>query len=1056
MDDEYTEMNDGDVIAFKGPEIIKTEPIDHEYEYPGTSHSQAGETQSHNVNKNNDRVNPESSVVFIEKTGGNKRNVKQVVERLVKKNDQILAKHVPKPLKPHTKTPTDSHIFNIKNIVNHEEPIEMCTLDDIPAHLTDLVGVNVAPSSEDGLPTDIAGVVGSKCTVLENSSGQKITLNVMMYWCNFCVYKTDKKEAIIHHLMTHRFRCSNCIFQSYSRAAVMQHSLDKHGNLSDPSLKFFALLPDVLETKNTGKRKSPEDDLSVVIIKRERIDPEATSSPDKNEDCSLKISEVISGPEAVNNLVQRRSKSPSPLSPNPHENQSVVNSSEGSHVLTPNITSADPASTKPGSSSSSSLCWNCGYCSFVTMNQSYLKLHLNNAHAKMTHKYVALLATTAEENAKIRASDDQFATSRMNLVSLSSAGQTTDETVEVSSKEDVPNPDQTKADNPVDTESVKTIKATEAKNENKEEQKEDANNPVKAEQLKKLPQTFKCAHCNFSSLKHNLVKSHLMKHHMGLVIYGLDMKAVRLKEKRYVFYCFKNECPFYTKESDEYFEHIDKCVKTIPNKSPSMTKSLASTRNFIEKTARITTENSQYEKIADYSCDFCPYKGSNTWIKKHVLSHHPSKQNIIVRTNKGQGPKIVIYFCNECLWETNSDKELETHMKKHSCVSSNEKQEITPKGQSPSSVTVKPVKLLSPTKPTLKHVKKPVAKTPTVVLKSINVKEKPGYYPSKGDSSDESDVDYADIKNSSNFDYTSHVPKTAYDSAVSRFVKKGNPSVRGSRPARNAALKCKAALKELQLPPLYSCLFCSCLEFGPHLIKEHIMSEHPEKPLQAINVMNKINDPAIKYAFFCPQSMCDFGAHAPSVILKHAKTVHSISCVNKHLTRLMSVDQVTLNDINESRQSNITITISSNSSSQEDSENYQCFYCESSPEFSFRSSICKHFLDEHKTEDCRYHDCDLKIMGTPSKYFMCQVHTCPFSTHEPDDYLLHMLGHQKVKVYECSLCHWFSKTKKEVMDHQNVLHDKTAVAVLEINLDMDNNGCVIRRIGSTVIKKEKL
>ena len=74
----------------------------------------------------------------------------------------------------------------------------------------------------------------------------------------------------------------------------------------------------------------------------------------------------------------------------------------------------------------------------------------------------------------------------------------------------------------------------------------------------KIPVSFKCAHCNFSAPQVEKVKSHLLMRHSWSVIYALDMKAVRLRQQRYVF-CFKNNCKYHSKDMDAFIQHTDEC-----------------------------------------------------------------------------------------------------------------------------------------------------------------------------------------------------------------------------------------------------------------------------------------------------------------------------------------------------------------------------------------------------------------------------------------------------------------------------------------------------------------
>jgi len=70
-------------------------------------------------------------------------------------------------------------------------------------------------------------------------------------------------------------------------------------------------------------------------------------------------------------------------------------------------TSVMPAARSKVSATSgqaSTVCWNCGYCEFVTLSQALLKQHLNQEHACNPHKCVAMLVSSEETN-RIRKED---------------------------------------------------------------------------------------------------------------------------------------------------------------------------------------------------------------------------------------------------------------------------------------------------------------------------------------------------------------------------------------------------------------------------------------------------------------------------------------------------------------------------------------------------------------------------------------------------------------------------------------------------------------------------
>ncbi|XP_067677588.1 uncharacterized protein [Haliotis asinina] len=77
--------------------------------------------------------------------------------------------------------------------------------------------------------TQTFSAIASKTFLRTNSTTVLSSLDSRFYWCNFCHFSADSKDAIVDHVIKqHRFGCKWCSFQSFCRASVLRHSFDKH------------------------------------------------------------------------------------------------------------------------------------------------------------------------------------------------------------------------------------------------------------------------------------------------------------------------------------------------------------------------------------------------------------------------------------------------------------------------------------------------------------------------------------------------------------------------------------------------------------------------------------------------------------------------------------------------------------------------------------------------------------------------------------------------------------------------------------------------------------
>lgn len=988
--------------------------------------------------------------------------VKSVVENLLQQNEIVLAQNDAQALKPNSRTVKPKVSTDIEmhgSIITPKDPTAGCSREDMPAINDALVEVTVKEANESNCDPDLVCAVGSK-VMLMTPEGQPLHMDITYYWCNFCCYKSEKKSTLLQHVMEHRFHCKYCKFQSFSRAAVIHHCTEEHQNFKETAstLKYCTYLPDLLQ-KNNMKKRQQDGGGDGPSAKRKRLSESEplhmeTEEADSEKQTSFDAVKDFypSQMEEVNSLVGNDADAGEANDGLPVISSVMSGQKAVSAILTSTKDSESDKAQKqsssthpaPGVTVSSGLCWNCGYCAYVTLSQSFLKIHLNAHHQGKPHRYVALLVSSEEEMARIKASDAGHMTGPTDSSTIVAVTPVTS-----SSLPSTPTgPTSYYRYAPI-SKQPSGIEIDNAENETPVEEKSDE---------KKIPVSFKCAHCNFSAPLEEKVKFHLFQRHSGCVIYALDMKAVKLRQKRYIFFCLKTKCSFKTKETDEYLEHISTCTPwldgTTENVDKGMVKSLELTKTFIEKTANAMGigKDTRSEKLAEYACIYCSYvSNNNTRMKKHVLSNHTDKVCIIkdIPASKGN-KKCSVYFCSQCLWETREGSELEIHLsERHNITKAKTHQEQPHEIEKCTTSDESDGKQTSAADGTAESEKK----TPPASRKKHQARarsEGSGSVVSEPDAYKSDNEESKGVSDAEENEYDGIVPADIYERAMAAYIASENSEiskVRG-RPSRNAALKCRIKVKSIKAPPLYKCMHCSEIHFGTNLMRAHLQKKHKNQPLRSIDVLKQDKKSPNFYTCFCPVDKCTFFEAVATDVVNHAKNRHGISATHKDLVRLMDVYL-------GPQTSPAASSRTGRPASASTGESYECLYCNESKLYHSRKDMKKHLIDQHGEDEFIFRDCIARKLRQPSRYYMCHNLLCDFTTEKQKDYLLHMLGHQKAKIYECSRCQWFTSLSEEIHNHYKNVHNETGITTLEIDLDLDAMGNTLKLVGGQVIKSER-
>ena len=959
--------------------------------------------------------------------------IKNVVEDLLQKNAALLAENDVQQLKPLARNPRPkpAEVDGTQtSIVQPSDPTKSCTLP--PEKTTNINEALVElPVNEGGkrLDQELVCALGSKILLLP-PNGQPLQMDITCYWCNFCSYRTEKKDALLKHVMEHRFHCKFCSFQSFSRAKVIQHCKEQHDEFKDTAatLIYCSYLPDYMSGVQSMKRKADEEEKMAKRAKTDApgMDGDASQQSTSHQPKKATARKSLPAPVPITNSAQ------SPIKP---VIMNVVSGQEAVSAVTGESHPPKPPEPEKKVTVSSGLCWNCGYCGFVTLSQAFLKIHLNAVHHGKAHKYVAMLVSSEEEMNRLKASDAQLVLNPSGDMPQPQNMRNTPSSLlsPVASKSASPAPSKTilpPSQNPT---------SSEIEIDNAEEDAAKAEKTAKEKEAEaKIPISFKCAHCNFSSPQVEKVKSHLLMRHSGSVIYALDMKAVKLRQQRYVFFCLKKNCKFNTKDMDEFISHTDTCSPWLQGKQTKdvdqlLIKSLELTRQFTTKIGKNkSSENVEVRAVsgAEYGCFFCQYvSNNNTRVKKHVISSHDDRNSIFkdFQADKNK-TKPTVYFCRFCLWESREGSELELHLSEKHADKMNERRE---EEAQKTAVSAGPTATALPP-----HSASPV---PSSVRSPSTASSTPRGSPSPAVSSSESEV-----LDDTYITYSGLVSKSDLDKAIAEYAecKKATEKKPRGRPARSAALKAEVNVKvfEGKMPTLFLCLYCKGYSFGVNLMKSHLSLKHKRSSLKASDV-EKEGRKIPSTVYFCPADTCISTYMDEQELKQHAKQVH-----NQIVTPSSNTDKRKKDSPKKPQEPD---------PNKETGEKYECLYCDTSIMFNNRISMKKHLIEKHANEEFVYRDCIARKLRQNSRFYMCHDLSCEYTCEKQKNYSLHLLAHKMAKVYECLQCEWFTSNPDEVAKHVLDLHKGQKVVSMEVELDLDSSGNLVKIVGGKRIKAER-
>ena len=159
--------------------------------------------------------------------------------------------------------------------------------------------------------------------------------------------------------------------------------------------------------------------------------------------------------------------------------------------------------------------------------------------------------------------------------------------------------------------------------------------------------------------------------------------------------------------------------------------------------------------------------------------------------------------------------------------------------------------------------------------------------------------------------------------------------------------------------------------------------------------------------YFCGSDNCNSTFADEKELIKHAKLTHN---------------QIIMPSGDTEDRKDVSKRLEEPDPNKETAEKYECLYCDNSFICNNRLTMKKHLKDKHLNEEYVYRDCIARKLRQNSRFYMCHDLSCEYTCEKQKSYSLHLLAHQKAKVYECLQCDWFTGNPDEVAKHVLDLH----------------------------------
>ncbi|XP_029641550.1 uncharacterized protein LOC115216396 [Octopus sinensis] len=541
-------------------------------------------------------------------------------------------------------------------------------------------------------------------------------IDLTYYWCNFCPFKTDDKNELSQHIISHRFHCKHCSYQSFSRADVINHSSNVHVEFQETSvsLKYYALLPDYLQVclfqsddssvdrhsmKGSQVKKSRNDYDSYLLSyddeknktrklrnTGDKIENGQTlivhpaSSPKRSllmDEPSTSKKKSIDSDNSKHSRSQRKRKKRNSVDSSDDDNddddddnvslssrRSLRKNEKSDKKQSKSTSSSDSSSSDSDEEAPKNLMeiYECNSCEFKSKEMQKVREHMFRIHPG--GKFYCIDKRIRKNKAKRYI----FFCCKNKCPFQSTDPITYTQHVDRCTPLPVIAPNLTKTSKPTGLQMTVQFAKKCLKKTNKSDGK-------KSGKKSKVEEDYGCHYCKFETDSLISVKNHLNMSHAKNSFVVRDLKAVD-SLMSFLYLC--KYCAWYSRDYSKLKNHMDR-EHRIPEKKLMVATNSAEAKKMAEEKKNKALELSHHESnMADsvveesvapvnaddisyrcYRCDF--YTASVETIKIHLTTAHP-KCNLTAFTCKG-GSLRTIQFCPQadCYFMSTFSSEMERH-----------------------------------------------------------------------------------------------------------------------------------------------------------------------------------------------------------------------------------------------------------------------------------------------------------------------------------------------------------------------------------------------------------
>ena len=852
--------------------------------------------------------------------------------------------------------------------------------------------------------------------LFRSSSGAFIPdVDMQMYWCNFCSFKSKEKREMINHSMSHRFKCNYCEQECFTRFDVVKHSIRTHPEykLTRHALKACMLLRDLLEQDETsimfgGKNLDNDDKTDSLHLEYDQQSTSSNHGSSNGGDCqnstanllnqnsqlSLKVAETFSiFPSSKKDL--NDSSNDAELNPPPLEigqSESLVELAQSLVESNSNGTNAQLFEPKGSEGNTQGI--NTGPIALITNIQS-------NAGSEMNTDTLQPLITSTDETG-LQIVDVQSSTSiNANIVTLSPAE--ANETRKIEIQEHQPASQQNTA-----KETIQLLEslANPAKSSEIDVENPDVSVISEVDSLKKAEERLS------------------------------DPNGVQMSKRKSAELPMVSSAEEEDEDDDPDYEPENKISK--------------SERPIRIKKRKLESKTSSEKKIpkVDYDadnlpagkhilrCGYCRYRAlKKKKVDRHIKEKHPSKPlkytQLTVNTNRDFMPDSD---------DENSPGSMscETEIKSSSSpitIKTDGDDNDNDEGQNKDKYTCMFCNYKSANVQIIRqHMFRLHPSKKFCCIDNILKQKGKNFYT------------FFCCRHKCNFlsvdpqKYVEHVEKcTPLPKAGTEEGSKPTGLQQSVTFAQNLFNSEKidgdrASKKDSGDKRDYSCHRCSFSAVGNDAMKQHIVTEHPNNSLIALV---KKPDSTLDFYLFCSEESCKFVTQRKHELEIHRKQMHanksSVNDIDEDIKDIKPfADQKVPKDGDPIEKNTMTYMPA-----------YECLYCETSCISTSLMNMKRHVQETHPNEVIIVRDCVAYKRKRPSRIYVCEALGCIFNDLDYKEYLTHTIAHKGGILYGCANCNWVAQDKKDFNDHvkrqKGIKH-----SLVETKVIMKEDGSIVK------------